>query len=60
MSEPALPWFYLVDAHGDPRDGVSADEWDDNDAASIAPVLDAFLHGRLRSRRKAWRGGTSL
>ena len=59
MNERALPWFYLLDARGDPRDGVSADEWDDNDAAVIAPVLDDFLHGRLRHRRRA-RWGTSL
>jgi hypothetical protein len=58
MKETALPWFYLVDAHGDPRDGISADEWDDNDAEEIAPVLDEFLHGKLRARRKGWRGTT--
>jgi Domain of unknown function (DUF4190) len=56
MKEPALPWFYLLDARGDARDGISADEWDDNDAESIAPVVDAFLHGKLRSRRRPWRG----
>ena len=59
MKEPALPWFYLLDARGDLRDGVSADEWDDNDATEIAPVLDDFLHGKLLSRKRAWRG-TSL
>ena len=58
MKEPALPWFYLIDARGDVRDGISADEWDDNDAESVAPVLDAFLHGRLRARRRPWRGAT--
>jgi hypothetical protein len=58
MNETALPWFYLLDAHGDARDAISADEWDDNDAEEIAPVLEAFLDGTLRSRRKAWRGTT--
>lgn len=58
MKEPALPWFYVIDAHGDVRDGISADEWDDNDAENVAPVLDAFLHGKLRSRRRPWRGAT--
>jgi hypothetical protein len=58
MKEPALPWFYMLDAHGDVRDGISADEWDDNDAENVAPVLDAFLHGKLRSRRRPWRGTT--
>ncbi|MGD0529722.1 MAG: DUF4190 domain-containing protein [Polyangiaceae bacterium] len=58
MKEPALPWFYVIDARGDVRDGISADEWDDNDAEDVAPVLDAFLHGKLRSRRRPWRGTT--
>jgi len=60
LNEPDLPWFYLVDAKGDARDGISADEWDDNDAANVAPVLDAFLHGHLRARRKPWHHGTTL
>jgi hypothetical protein len=58
MSEPSLPWFYVLDARGATRDGVSADEWDDNDAEEIAPVLDAFLRGKLRSRKRPWRGAT--
>jgi hypothetical protein len=58
MKEPALPWFYMLDGRGDVRDGISADEWDDNDAENVAPVLDAFLHGKLRSRRRPWRGTT--
>jgi hypothetical protein len=60
LSTPGLPWFYLVDTRGDPRDGIGADEWDDNDAAEIAPVLEAFLKGTLHARRQVWRGGTSL
>ncbi len=59
LDTPSLPWFYLVDMHGAPRDGVSADEWDDNDADAIAPVLDAFVKGRLQGRRQTW-GGTPL
>jgi hypothetical protein len=60
LNEPELPWFYLVDSHGNPRDAISADEWDDNTAEDIAPVLDAFVHGRLPSRHRSWRGGTPL
>jgi hypothetical protein len=60
MSELTVPWFYLIGARGEPRDAISADEWDDNEAESIAPVLDAFVHGKLSSRRVAWRGATSL
>jgi len=61
LHTPALPWFYLVDSHGDPRDGVSADEWDDNDADEIAPVLQAFVQRKLPTRRHPWAaGGTPL
>jgi hypothetical protein len=59
LHTPTLPWFYLVDSHGDPRDGISADEWDDNDADEIAPVLQAFVTRRLTARRHPW-GGTPL
>ncbi len=60
MNEPTVPWFYLLDARGQPRDAISADEWDDNVAENIAPVLGAFVHGRLQPRRTSWRGRTSL
>jgi Domain of unknown function (DUF4190) len=60
MNEPTVPWFYLLDARGQPRDAISADEWDDNVAENIAPVLGAFVHGKLQPRRTSWRGRTSL
>jgi hypothetical protein len=60
MDETTAPWFYLLDARGEPRDAISADEWEDNDAAQIAPVLHAFVRGRLRSRRHRWHGGATL
>ncbi len=60
LATPDLPWFYLVDTRGDPRDGLSADEWGDNDADEIAPVLEAFLGGTLRARKVPWRAPTSL
>jgi len=61
IDESELPWFYLLDGRGEPRDAISADEWDDNDPEEIAPVLDAFVHGTLYSRRQSWRrGGTTL
>jgi len=60
MNEPTVPWFYLIDARGRPSDAISADEWDDNDASNIAPVLGAFVRGTLRSRRQSWRGETAL
>jgi len=60
MNEPTVPWFYLLDSRGQPRDAISADEWDDNVADNIAPVLEAFVHGTLAPRRTTWRGRTSL
>jgi ABC-type polar amino acid transport system ATPase subunit len=60
MNEPTVPWFYLLDSRGQPRDAISADEWDDNDAENIAPVLGAFVHDKLQPRRTTWRGRTSL
>jgi hypothetical protein len=60
MNEPTVPWFYVLDARGQPRDAISADEWDDNVAENIAPVLGAFVHGKLQPRRTSWRGRTSL
>lgn len=60
MNEPTVPWFYLLDTRGQPRDAISADEWDDNDAENIAPVLGAFVRGKLQPRRTSWRGRTSL
>ncbi|MGH7269072.1 MAG: DUF4190 domain-containing protein [Polyangiaceae bacterium] len=60
MDEATAPWFYLIDVRGQPRDAISADEWDDNDAADIAPVLGAFVRGKLRARRSPWRGETYL
>ena len=60
MSEPAVPWFYLIDVRGRPSDAISADEWDENEPGNIAPVLSAFVRGTLRSRRQSWRGETAL
>ncbi|HEY1695745.1 MAG TPA: DUF4190 domain-containing protein [Polyangiaceae bacterium] len=58
MNEAALPWFYVLDARGETRDAISADEWDDNDAEEIAPVLELFLEGKLTARKRPWRGTT--
>jgi thiol:disulfide interchange protein len=60
MNEPTVPWFYLLDSRGQPRDAISADEWDDNVAENIGPVLGAFVHGKLQPRRTSWRGRTLL
>jgi hypothetical protein len=60
MNEPAVPWFYVIDVRGRPSDAISADEWDENVPANIAPVLSAFVKGTLRARRQSWRGETAL
>ncbi len=61
MDETTAPWFYLIDGRGEPLDAISADEWDDNDAAQMAPVLHAFVRGDLRARRHGyWHGGATL
>ncbi|HXX69715.1 MAG TPA: hypothetical protein VEK07_21215 [Polyangiaceae bacterium] len=60
MDESTAPWFYLLDARGEPRDAIGADEWDDNEAANIGPVLHAFVQGELRKRRHDWHGGATL
>jgi uncharacterized protein DUF4190 len=60
MNEPSVPWFYLVDPTGRPTDSISADEWDDNDAENMAPVLRAFVRGGLRQRRAPAPSGTAM
>jgi hypothetical protein len=57
MEKPDVPWFYLVSSLGEPRDGISADEWDDNVASRIAPVLSSFVHGTLTKRKHPWGHG---
>jgi len=60
MDESTAPWFYLLDARGEPRDAIGADEWDDNEAVNIGPILHAFVQGELRKRRHDWHGGATL
>ena len=33
-------------------------EWNDNEAEEMAPVLQAFVHGKLKARKRPWRGAT--
>lgn len=60
MDESTAPWFYLLDARGEPRDAIGADEWDENVAPNIGPVLHAFVVGELHKRRHEWHGGATL
>ena len=48
------PWFYKLDAHGNPTDALSADAWDANVPETMAPVLRRFVHpapAKTRPRR---------
>ena len=55
-----MPYFYRVDASARPTDALSADEWDDNTAQNMAPVLEAFVSGTLRQRKHPSPLGTEL
>ena len=60
MFEKTVPWFYKVDSTARPTDAISADEWDENIAENIAPILKAFAEGTLTKRRNATQIGTPL
>ncbi len=46
------PWFYKIDAKGNPTDAISADAWEANIPENMAPVLGSFVHRAAPSRRK--------
>jgi len=50
LDKPGLPWFFRFDNTLKVADAISADEWDDNDAYNIAPVLKAFVAGTYKKR----------
>jgi hypothetical protein len=54
------PWFYMLDAAARPMDAISADEWDENVAENMAPVLGAFVKGELGRRKTPSPIGTAL
>jgi hypothetical protein len=54
------PWFFRLDTELRAVDAISADEWDDNVAGNIAPVLQAFSSGKYTHRRQAPPIGTAL
>ncbi len=62
MYEGNVPWFFVIDARtARPIDAIGADEWDDNVAENMAPVLGSFVKGTYRERRHGSPlGGTSL
>ena len=50
LDKPVQPWFFKVDDTLKVTDSISADEWDDNDAWNITPVLKAFMAGTYKKR----------
>lgn len=46
------PGFYLLGPDMRARDGITGGEWDEDTADNIAPILEAFVNGRLTSRRE--------
>jgi hypothetical protein len=51
MDADTVPWFFKLDSALRAKDGISAAEWDDNHAGSIAPVLRAFVDGKYGARK---------
>ncbi len=50
IDRPGQPWFFKFDDKLAITDAISADEWDDNDAWNMAPVLKAFMAGTYKKR----------
>ena len=49
-----VPGFVLVDATGSVVDFLDGGEWGANDPAEFAPIISAFVNGRLAQRRYLW------
>ncbi len=58
MLTQAIPYFYKIDAAATVEESLSADAWDDNTAANMAPVFDDFLRGGGARDAGAAHGGT--
>ena len=50
MDKTGLPWFFRFDDTMTVIDALSADEWNENTASNIAPILDKFLKGTLKHK----------
>ena len=59
LDKPVQPWFFKVDDTLKVTDSISADEWDDNDAWNITPVIKAFMAGTYKKRVGADGGVTT-
>jgi len=50
LDKGGQPWFFRFDDSMKVVDAISADEWDDNDAYNMAPVLKSFMEGKYKKR----------
>jgi hypothetical protein len=50
LDKPIQPWFFKMDDTLKVVDAISADEWDDNDAYTITPILKSFMAGTYKKR----------
>lgn len=50
-----VPSFFLLDSDLRVLDAVAGDEWDEDLAANIAPVLGSFVRGTYTKRRTPWK-----
>ncbi len=50
LDKPVQPWFFKFDDTMKLIDSISADEWDDNDAFNMTPVLQQFMAGTYKKR----------
>lgn len=60
MDSGGLPTFYKIDSQANPTDAITGDEWDENVPKNMAPILEAFVHGKLVKRRHPSPVGTAL
>lgn len=54
FSTAFIPGFFLLHERNDgsPRDGINGGEWGDDIASNIAPVLEPFVRGQYKQRKK--------
>jgi hypothetical protein len=57
LSAASIPWFVKLDANMHPADAITSDEWGDDIAPNMAPVLGAFVKGTFTKRKHTWQPG---
>lgn len=50
-----VPSFFLLDSDLRVLDAIAGDEWDEDHASNIAPVLGPFVRGTYTKRRTPWK-----